>query len=83
MGRRGSPREEKEQYRRERRSLSGGCAGAVMSLKNVRTSQHMSGRKQTPGPERRPDDARNAYGRAHSSRREAMGRGDGPRERQQ
>ena len=54
-----------------------------MSLKNVRISQHKSGRKRTPGPERRPGDARRAHKKARSSRREAMGRGDGPSGRQQ
>ena len=54
-----------------------------MRLKNVRISQHMSGRKRTPGPERRPGDARRAHRKAHSSRWEAMGRGDGPSGRQQ
>ena len=43
----------------------------------------MSGRKKTPGPERRPGDARSAHWKAHSSRREATGKGAGPRERQQ
>jgi hypothetical protein len=47
-----------EQRRSRRRSLSDVCVEDATSLKDVSNLRRMSGRKQTPGPERRPDNAR-------------------------